>query len=91
MRETGQRLGPARDLDVFIEALAELRQELPATATDDLEPFVVLVRRERAAQQPRLLAWLSSPSRLAAFGVDLGLNQSGADVVHADAVGRQLL
>jgi CHAD domain-containing protein len=67
MRTTGQRLGPARDLDVFMESLDELQQGLPDPLVEDLEPFKRLLRREREREQERFLEWLGSPRRLQAY------------------------
>lgn len=67
MRTTGQTLGPARDLDVFLESLEELEQGLPTPLVKDLEPFKALLRREREREQERFLEWLGSPKRLQAY------------------------
>jgi CHAD domain-containing protein len=67
MRTTGQTLGPARDLDVFLESLEELQRGLPATLIEDLEPFKASLRRERERERQRYVAWLGSPRRLDAY------------------------
>ncbi len=67
MRETGQVLGHARDLDVFIEALPELRQEMPARMVADLNPFEELIIGYRSGEQRRILRWMQAPRRLRAF------------------------
>ncbi|MDQ7007671.1 MAG: CHAD domain-containing protein [Acidobacteriota bacterium] len=66
MSRTGQVLGHARDLDVFLEALPGLRARVPEALVEDLAPFETLVTRHRLREQERILAWLSSASRLRA-------------------------
>lgn len=67
MRRTGRALGPARDLDVLLEALPGMRETLPGAMWDDLQPFVALVRELRAREQGNLLRWLTSAQRLRGF------------------------
>lgn len=67
MRTTGRVLGPARDLDVFGESLDTLARDIPPALRSELAPFQALLERERISEQQRLLAWLRSPRRLAAY------------------------
>ncbi|HFE45188.1 MAG TPA: CHAD domain-containing protein [Nannocystis exedens] len=66
MSRTGQVLGHARDLDVFLEALPALRASVPEALVEDLEPFEALVVEHRRREQQRILTWLSSATRLRA-------------------------
>ena len=67
VRRTGRVLGPARDQDVLLETLAEVGATLPPDVAADLEPLAGLVRTMREREQKRVLAWLTSRTRLVGF------------------------
>lgn len=67
MVRTGRVLGHARDLDVFIESLDSLTGAMPEALVRDMEPFHRLLLEYRSREQRRLVAWLTSLSRLRAY------------------------
>lgn len=67
MKRTGRALGPARDLDVLLEAMPDLLGHVPDTLREDLVPFEELLETLREREQAKVLAYLSSRSRLRAL------------------------
>jgi CHAD domain-containing protein len=91
MRRTGGALGPARDLDVLLEALPGLLAGLPDAVREDLEPFVRLVEQRRDREQVALLRWLQARRRLAATArlqqwLDADLPEPGRRALRVDEV-----
>ena len=66
LQRTAARLGDVRDLDVLLSTLTDLVAEIPPLLRDDARAVEALLRAERSKARTRLLAWLTSPARLAA-------------------------
>ena len=59
-KRTRRALGPIRDLDVALEKLTAHQAELSKSEAKALEAVAKRWRKERAAANPRMLAWLDS-------------------------------
>ncbi len=60
LKETGQALGAVRDLDVFMEKLAQHRQTLPEAEKAGLDPLLTAWRGKRENSRQNMLAYLES-------------------------------
>jgi CHAD domain-containing protein/adenylate cyclase class IV len=65
--QTGRALGPVRDLDVMLSRMPALSLDLPEPLAGELAPLFDLLVELREDQRRRMLAWLTSRSRLRAM------------------------
>jgi len=57
----GTMTGPVRDLDVYLEKMADYRSSLPAAVRDDLAPLDAFLHTRHAIEHRRLVEALTSP------------------------------
>ncbi len=61
LKETGNALGPVRDLDVFIVRLQAFQNELPKSEQEGIQPLLNILQARRDLARDKMLTFLDSP------------------------------